>query len=177
MRSTTKQLRIVLFRAQHPVQPRGQLTRRRYFGQRPRFARRQPPIPPSHLRFVPHRRPRRFHQQPARQGRALLGDVSLPLPAAAGALHRNQPAVAGHLLGPPKALPRTQRQHERQSRDRTHARMHPQPRHLRPQPRLLINLLLPGGSFLFQLLQPAEQIFPPPPSASRPTRTGPRSDS
>jgi len=74
------------------------------------------------FRFMPHRALRRFHQQPAQKGIALLADVSEPLPTtAAGMFRGNQPKITGHCFASLKPLHGADRQHERQCRDRSHA--------------------------------------------------------
>jgi hypothetical protein len=51
------------------------------------------------LRMAAHSDLSRFHQQESQQSVALLADVSQPSPIPTGFLRRNQPDVAGDLLG------------------------------------------------------------------------------
>ncbi|HKV77322.1 MAG TPA: hypothetical protein VJP02_04240 [Candidatus Sulfotelmatobacter sp.] len=56
------------------------------------------------LLLTAHRDLRRFHQQKPEQHVALLANVSLPAPIAAGLFFWNQPHVAGNLLAAVKTF-------------------------------------------------------------------------
>jgi len=80
---TLDQVRIVHLQTQHPVQPHCQLSCHGYFRQRTTRPLGQSLIGATHLRLMPHRTLRRFHQQPAQKWTALFADVPEPLIASA----------------------------------------------------------------------------------------------
>src|SRR3974390_2167621 len=93
-----------------------------------------------------------FDQQRTHHGIALLADPAQPLLAAGRVLARIQSQIAHHLLAALEAFDRTQRQHERQRRNRPYSGMRAQ------QNRCLILL----GLFLYgaiQLLQGAVELI------------------
>src|SRR5437773_1442601 len=100
-----------LLRAQHPVQPYGQLARRCHFRHRFRLLMTAMPILFAKLRIQTDRTLRRFYQQHAQHAIALLGDRSQLLPSAGRMLARNQTQIAGHLLAAREAAHLAHGQH------------------------------------------------------------------
>src|SRR6202521_4293874 len=91
---------------QHPVHPYCQLACDHDLGQRRMFLRFQPAIIPPQLFIEPRRGLRRFHQQRAHHGVALLADRSQFLMPAGRMFPRDQSQVTGHVLASRKSCGR-----------------------------------------------------------------------
>jgi hypothetical protein len=122
---TLDQLRIVHLQTQHPVQPHRQVPCHGHFRQRTTLPLGPSLLGATHLRLLPHRTLRCFHQQAAQKPTALFAAVpeSLLVSTAAGILAGNQPQVAGHLFTAAKTFRRPPGQRARQRRDRSHTRI------------------------------------------------------
>jgi len=127
MRTSPTELLVIDLIAQHDEEPDGQLAGHGDLGRRQAFAKGQAPVDTPQARVVAAGDLRRLDQQEPQQAVALLGQRSETLPSAAGVFARNQPPLAGDVLGVGKALHRPQHQHGAQRRQRTHAGVGHQP--------------------------------------------------
>src|SRR5664280_2595199 len=112
MRTALHDLRVVLSGAQHPIQTNRQFVGDSHFGHAVMLVHRQTYVLPVPTRILALCLDCSFHEQPAQQRIALLGDASHPLlMLAAGRLGRNQPQITAHLLAAGESPPVPQDQY------------------------------------------------------------------
>ncbi len=108
MRTSPTKLRVIDPIAQHDVKVNGQLARHGDLGRSRAFAKRQATVDAPQSGIKAAGGLRRLDQEKAQQAIALFGQVTEALPSAAGRFLRNQPHVAGDVLGVGKTFHRSE---------------------------------------------------------------------